>query len=592
MGGTKTLLTSRPLLPRGKKGLWKILLTLVLVVAQVAEVFRQPSWHLRVFDAAQQPICNVVPHSPPLATLPLRSYIPKAAHVLQVMSVTNLTRLSLWGGDSDFCHLMQMLESFQRGNSTARENITSHWHEKDYPFTNSSVITDILRDLNATTASNTTSQTTKEPVRVVIVVDISCQSLFTEVNIGTGNWVLALYAMRLGALVTSRFGQLQVDFVWDCQDTVERQAELVMPWLSGYYSSAWIHEPVPENECGYKAQEIDPNDNGTIVSPFEELRQTVHQVDSISNVCGYDNTPMAVMLPLMRYELRRMAVSLVGMPAGRAGRGADNAHPPLIDGVFENGFYPPGTFLRLPHEPNATQPVLSPANVELDDVAIHFPCGDLMQTRHDYYGFMKFSSFANRIQNVTTPFSIGILTQPFAPEDTNSTTSSAIAAQQRWVDVGGGREHLCFVVTHAFVDYLQARFPQARIRIRNGPEDTVAVSFARLIIAVQTFSPISSFSIFPALVSMGRGYVRYPLAHSRDNRWMITPPLPRHAFDVTTNDKNGLRAVSLTNSTMTQLELMDDPDILLTSQVWAIRFENATDPNATAEETLINWFTS
>jgi hypothetical protein len=227
-------------------------------------------------------------------------------------------------------------------------------------------------------------------------------------------------------------------------------------------------------------------------------------------------------------------------------------------------------------------------DVELDDVAIHFRCGDLMQSLHVHYGFMKFSSFANRIQNTTAPFSIGIITQPFAPA-ANTTNDTNTVKVHRPADHGDGVDHLCYVTVHAFVNYLQARFPQARIRIRNGPDETIALAYARLVVANQAFLPISTFSVFPTLASMGRGYLRYPLRNI-DTLGLITPPLPRNFNDVTTSDSSGLRAVSDTNSTSTHVELMNDPEILMAAQVWEIR--NATVRNTTVEDTLIDWFTS
>lgn len=52
------------------------------------------------------------------------------------------------------------------------------------------------------------------------------------------------------------------------------------------------------------------------------------------------------------------------------------------------------------------------SSVELDDAIIHFRCGDLMQSTHPHYGFVKFHCLADPLPyNVK---SIGISTQPFA----------------------------------------------------------------------------------------------------------------------------------------------------------------------------------
>jgi hypothetical protein len=493
--------------------------------------------------------------------------------------------------------LLQLFEDFERGGKQHRENIMSHWHERWWPFRNNSVIGEILRDLNTTSANTTESPVA--PIHVVLVVEIYYQEVFDSYISGTGNWVWALYAMRLWALTASRSGSIQVDFLFDCHDAADRQSEWVAPWLTGYFSSAWIYEIVPEDDCHDKSvtQNI-RNQSETIASQFEELRQIVHQVKSFWDMCPDEQTSIPVMLPFIRHELRRMAVALLGMPEKlRSGWGTQHAltSVPLHvrGGGLENEYYPPQTFLRPLgfNESSGTAPAPLLKDVELDDVAIHFRCGDLMQSLHAHYGFMKFSSFANRIQNTTAPFSIGIITHPFAPaaNTTNDSNTSSTVKVHRPADHGDGVDHLCYVTVHAFVDYLQARFPQARIRIRNGPGETIALAYARLVVANQAFSPISTFSVFPTLASMGRGYIRHPLRNI-DTLGLVTPPIPRNLYDVTTSDSSGLHAVSVTNRTTTHVELMNDPEILMAAQVWEIR--NATERNNTVEDTLINWFTS
>jgi hypothetical protein len=584
----KTVCVTHKPLRRSNKGALLILATAVVTGVQLLKVARDPSWQSRSFHGAPQQLAACTIHDPSVVPpRPLRSYIPATAHVLEVgPSLASLMHFSLWGAaifktTVSLCHFLKMIEESMQGPDQ-REKVMSQWREQDFQFSDNNVIGNILHDLNATFANTTESAVA--PVHVVFVVEVNCQELFTSSPLGSGNWMLAVYAMRLGTLVASRSGKIQVDLLFDCHDAVDRQSELIMPWLSGYYSSSWIHETVPE----------DCRANGNGASQFEELRQAVRSVNSVSDVCGYDNTPLTLMLPYMRYELRRMAVALVGTPengippGSRFGwdtRNTAPSRPPLGGRGVENEYYPPGTFLRLPSlpEPNATRAAPLLSNVELDDVAIHYRCGDLMLTQHGQYGFMKFSSFGNRIHNATAPFSIGILTQPFG---------STVTVQERPGDVDDGVKHLCYVTTHAFVDYLQSRFPQARIRIRNDPEETLALAYARLVLANQAFSPISSFSVFPALASVGRGYIRHPLPDHRDQHWIILPPVPRDFFDVTTSDSSGLRVVSSTNSTTTRLELMDDPEMLMAPQVWKIRFEGAREGNATVEETLINWFTS
>jgi hypothetical protein len=574
----------------GPRRAFAIILTLLLGVVHVLVSLNTlvlPKW--TPASAAQ---CRRGPADPAAVSaprLPLRSYIPAGAHVLEVgPSIRNLTRLSLWEGPSELCRLLQLLEDSERGGDQA----VSQWREHDFPFTDSSVIGNILRDLNVVLSRANTTGPRAEPIRVVLVVEQDCQEIFSSSILGTGNWLYAFYAMRLGALVASRSGKIQVDFLFDCHDAVDRRRDLVLPWLSGYYSSSWLYRPVGADHCseGVVRDVANVPRNETSLSPFEELRQIVHQVHSVADVCD-EKTPLTLMLPYMRYELRRMAVALVGMPLVSTGARSTNParQRPRWGEQAGNEYYPPENVLKLPQPgPRTTSQAPLLNNVTMDDVAIHFRCGDLMQIRHPHFGFMKFSSFANRIHNTTAPFSIGILTQPFDVVN----TSTVISTQSRAGDFEGEKGHLCRVTVHSFVDYLQARFPQATFRIHNGSEETVALAYARLVFANQAFSPISSFSIFPAFATLGRGYISYPHHGKSDHLWLTTPPLPRDVYDVTTNDSNGLRVVSATNSTMTQVELMDDPDILMALQVWKIRFKGARKPNMSVEETLIDWFTS
>jgi hypothetical protein len=187
----------------------------------------------------------------------------------------------------------------------------------------------------------------------------------------------------------------------DCYDTVETQRELVVSRITGYFSSAWIHESVPS----YKAAAVHLNE--TRISPFEELRKTIHSVGYIGDVCRR----ITVMLPYIRYELRRMAAALVGTLTTSCNNNSYAQHIATHDDDY---FFLPSTILRLPSPypfappSDQHQPLLS--EVGLDDVAIHFRCGDLMGSKYPTFGFMKFSSFADRIRNgrYNDTLSIGI----------------------------------------------------------------------------------------------------------------------------------------------------------------------------------------
>ena len=149
-------------------------------------------------------------------------------------------------------------------------------------------------------------------------------------------------------------------------------------------------------------------------------------------------------------------------------------------------------------------------NVDLDEAVLHFRCGDLINSNHPSFGFMKFGSFSRHLpRDVKT---IGIATQPFDKD-----------GQTRRADGGNGNKAKCRKVVYAFVDHLQADFPQARITIRNDKAETIALTFARMIMAQHVVIGITSFGVFPGIATFGTGYVRNPDYLKAPNRWLLNP---------------------------------------------------------------------
>ena len=68
------------------------------------------------------------------------------------------------------------------------------------------------------------------------------------------------------------------------------------------------------------------------------------------------------------------------------------------------------------------------------------------------------------------------------------------------------------------VHYLQEEYPEARISIHNGPNESLVHAFARLTMAKQSFVSLSTFGIFPIVASFGDGYFQKP--HSMINYWV------------------------------------------------------------------------
>jgi hypothetical protein len=124
--------------------------------------------------------------------------------------------------------------------------------------------------------------------------------------------------------------------------------------------------------------------------------------------------------------------------------------------------------------PARGEPPLIPG-VVLDDVVLHFRGGDLFNSNHPGFGFMKFSAFSKQISPDTK--SIGIVTQPF---DTSG--------QYRKGDATVEKRERHRIVVMALVDFLGEKFPQARVTIHNGRSETIALAYARMVMANQTKS--------------------------------------------------------------------------------------------------------
>jgi hypothetical protein len=200
--------------------------------------------------------------------------------------------------------------------------------------------------------------------------------------------------------------------------------------------------------------------------------------------------------------LRRMAVALVGIPSS-----ADHPARQWAADHLEDRARAP--FMQVAA---ALDDAPLYKNVELDDAVLHFRCGDLISSTHPAFGFMKFGSYSRHLDKKSIQ-TIGIVTQPFDAD-----------AQVRRYDGGQSNKDKCRRVVYAFVEHLQNEFPQAKISIRNDAKETIALTFARMIMARQVVIGISSFGVFPAVATFGQAYIRRPDYARAPNRWLLNNP--------------------------------------------------------------------
>ena len=108
----------------------------------------------------------------------------------------------------------------------------------------------------------------------------------------------------------------------------------------------------------------------------------------------------------------------------------------------------------------------------------------------DDFGIIKFDEYKQHI--FPEARAVGIATQPFDPDlmrpRDRSTTEN------------------CKRIVLLLVDYLTNNFPNISVTIRNSANDTLPLTWARLIMANQTIISLSSFGIFPCIGTFGQGY--------------------------------------------------------------------------------------
>ncbi len=199
---------------------------------------------------------------------------------------------------------------------------------------------------------------------------------------------------------------------------------------------------------------------------------------SSSTCAGMGKVPVQYAAKLVKYDLRQMALSIVG-PRTLAAKQYTLEQPQSSS--TESSIKKD----RLPSQP------LHP-DMDLDSVAIHFRCGDLLSNldadTNENYGMMPFYVYSSLLQDAT---SIGIVTAPFDPD------------HLRKQDARHGRQ--CQELVETLRDYLQHHIPQARVSIRNDPSETIPMVFARLVMADHASICIrSTFCVFPTLASFAQ----------------------------------------------------------------------------------------
>lgn len=199
----------------------------------------------------------------------------------------------------------------------------------------------LLRGTNKTLAE----ASPQRPGRTLLNLTFSCEELFRTSGLGTGNWLSALYAMRLAVAVE---GGNSIDLLVSCTDAVKNKNRLILPWIMGFWRSDDVMSHIPYG--------------------------TLFPTPPKQKVCGgYYDVPIAHMLTFIRYELRRMAIALVGVPnADHPSAMFANRHLwPIASSSGKNKLH---SVMQIP-DPKKDEPPLY-KNVPIDDAVVHFRCGE------------------------------------------------------------------------------------------------------------------------------------------------------------------------------------------------------------------------
>lgn len=382
--------------------------------------------------------------------------------------------------------------------------------------------------------------TPKSLIRQALLINITfnCHDVFLKSESGTGNFLSAFYGLRL---VAATLGKVAV--FTHCDDAHEQQSSLILPWVLGSFPAISIPYaatmPKKSNQLPTASAVATPE---TMTSGINTKDRRIDQYEwtrpTLESICGlYNYNPLGYMIHELRWDLRRMAIALVGVPSSvdhpallwaeqylwpdttTANSNVSFTTRMQLDQSTALSFLPPPPYSLTPiprptmqlSDPVRSQIPLFP-NVVLDDSVLHFRCGDLVNSTHASFAWMKFASFSRHLNPASTK-SIGIITQPFR----NSSQVRDMDGEQEYGDK-------CLTMVQSFVQHLQERFPSARITVHNGPEETIALAYARMIMAEQTVTGISTFGVFAGAAAFGSSYIFKPNFDSCVNQWLVRDP--------------------------------------------------------------------
>jgi hypothetical protein len=169
-----------------------------------------------------------------------------------------------------------------------------------------------IRGKNTTNDSKTRKRLQQPTTPLLVHVTFNCEALFSKDLIGTGNYLLMFYGIRLAARIIGN-----INVLITCADAEDQKSHLIIPWVTGWFPAPLADDSIP-----------------------------------IEDACGtFLTMPVQYMLEDMKYEMRRLAVALVGVP--------DPSHPSAAFSIEKE------TSKNILQVTMSDEPLFP--NVELDD---------------------------------------------------------------------------------------------------------------------------------------------------------------------------------------------------------------------------------
>ena len=300
---------------------------------------------------------------------------------------------------------------------------------------------------------------------LVAYAKVSCQQLHNQKR--HGNLIYGLYAMHLAAMSNG------IDLVFECKET-KKVSNNVFWWLQSR------QDDIMETRALLRQSTTELYDEETLSS-----KDACRGMGKITFGYAYN---------LARAQLRNMAVGIFGARQEFGeGKNTDNTTSSLSSSLKTTPLYP---------------------EEELDQVAIHFRCGDVLSGfSTTNYGMVPFDVYRTALLASNSNYtSIGIVTQPFKQ-----------GKNLRSLDAKHSMD--CKQIVSSLQNYLSHHFSHAKVTIRNSQSDTIPMVMSRLVLAEHTICIRSTFCVFPALATFGEvtflpegvAYFVDPIARSHPN---------------------------------------------------------------------------